>query len=280
MGLVKGENSLFWGTGLDTTGLEKGAKKAHGILADFRNKISKMDVFAVLSAAATHYTKKIMVESTKLAARYETLGAVIATVGDNAGYSADRMAKLQKSVEITGITMIQARQNLIRMAQAQLDMTKASELARVAQDAAVIGNVNSSEAFERVIHGITTGMPRVLRQIGIVVDFQHAYEEAAEAVGKSAEDFTMMEKTQIRMNAVLEAGTRIAGSYEAAMDTAGKKALSLARYVENIKVQLGMFFQPAYIKSIDFATAALSKLLKMLDKTSIYPTFGKRKISD
>ena len=58
------------------------------------------------------------------AARYETLGVAMETVGRNAGYSAYHMAAFQKGLESTSISMAGARQALVRIAQAQLDLAQ------------------------------------------------------------------------------------------------------------------------------------------------------------
>ena len=257
---VRGSDSLWWKTGIDLGGLKKGTKEAKGILASFARKISAMDIFAAISAGAALHIRKAIKETTKLAARYETLGVVMLTVGNNAGYASEEMRGFQKDLEKTGITMIQARQNLIRMNQAQMDLTKSSELARVAQDAAVIGNINSSDAFERLIFGIQSANIRVLRHIGINVRFQDAYQKTADVLGVAKDSFTEAERAEIRLNVVLEAGTRIAGSYEAAMDTAAKKALSLERHVENLKLKLGQTFVPLYGEIIDQITVSMKGL--------------------
>ena len=64
-------------------------------------------------------------------------------------------------------------------------------------------------------------------------------------MGRTTESLTLLEKSQIRENAVLEAGTRIAGSYAASMGTAGKQILSLERHFANLKVLAGAAFTPA-----------------------------------
>src|SRR4030067_45820 len=116
-------------------------------------------------------------EMATLNARFETMSVVMSGVGRNAGYSANEMTGFEMALRKTGISMIEARENITKMAQAQLDLTKSSELARVAQDAAVIGGINSSEAFARMVHGIQAGPTETLRTIGIHVNFEQSNDK-------------------------------------------------------------------------------------------------------
>jgi len=261
MGLnVRGSDSLYWKTGLDTGGLDRDTAKAKGILAGFARQITALDVFAAISVGAAYHAKKAIKEITLLAARYETLGVVMRTVGNNAGYSGEQMEGFAKSLEETGISILESRQSLLRMIQAQLDLTKASELARVAQDAAVIGNINSSEAFQRMVYGIQSGQVEILRTIGLNVNFENSYQRVAKATNRTALELGEAEKAQIRMNVVMEAGERIAGTYEAAMGTAGKQLLSLERHVENLKVLTGRLFTPVLAEAVEGITNGIIDL--------------------
>jgi len=199
-------------------------------------------------------------DATMLAARYETLGVVMRVVGNNAGYTSAQMEAYTKSLEKAGISMIEARQTLTRMVQANLDLAKSSQLARVAQDAAVIGNINSSEAFQRMVYGIQSGQVEILRTIGINVNFENSYQAVAKATGRVTAQLSEAEKSQIRMNAVMDAGKMIAGTYEAAMGTAGKQVLSLQRHIDNLKVAFGLAFTPALAEIIETITGAITDL--------------------
>lgn len=205
---------------------------------------------------------------TTLAARYDTLGVVMQTIGNNAGYTGKEMAGFQASLEKTGISMLAARQALTMMAAAQLDLTKASQLGRVAQDAAVIGNVNSSEAFETLTRSITTGMAIEAHRLGIMVNYQKAEHDLAASIGKTTAELTQHEKEQARLNEVLAQGALRQGAYESAMETAGKQALSMERYVENLKIKLGETFQGAYAVIIQDMTAALKGAAAWVDKNT------------
>jgi len=101
--------------------------------------------------------KDTLVEMTLMAARAETLGVAMRVVGNNAGYTNKEMDAAEQQVRKMGIATLEARESLARMAGAQMDVTKASALARIAQDAAVLGGINSSEAFARMIQGIRSG---------------------------------------------------------------------------------------------------------------------------
>jgi len=210
------------------------------------------------AVVAAYYTIRkvanVAMDLALTAARYETLGVAMETVGRNAGYSAYHMAAFQKGLESTGISMAGARQALTRMAQAQLDLKHSSDLARVAQDAAVIGAMNSTEAFNNMVYGIQTANVRVLRTIGINVSWEESYKKMAKQLGRTSDSFSVSEKATIRLNAVLEAGKKIAGTYEAAMGTAGKKLLSLERHIDNFKVTVGTGLLPVLGELVDEAT--------------------------
>lgn len=229
-----------------------------GIVGALTTKLVQMASQAVSSF------EQFVKGSIDLRARVDTLGVVLNIVGENAGYSKDELKGFEDGVVKMGITTQAARESLTKMAQSEIDLSKAAELARVSQDAAVIGGTNSSEAFQRILHGITTLQPEILRTIGITVDFQSEFAKAAAANGKSAEQMSQMEKKQIALNAVLKQGQLIAGTYEAAMGSVGKLLTSLPRYYEQIQMEMGGIFQPAYTRIIFEWKEILSGILKFL----------------
>lgn len=207
-----------------------------------------------------------MVKDTALlAARYETLGVVMGVVGNNAGYTSVKMNEYEASLRKTGIAAIESRTVLTRMAQAHLDLAQTSKLARVAQDAAVIGNINSSEAFERMVTGIKAGEVEILRNIGLNVNFEQSYRVLEAQLGRHKGALNEAEKTQARMNSVLQAGTGIAGAYEASMGTAGKQILSMQRYIDDLKVKAGASFQDVLVIGVQTLTSGLKDANKELD---------------
>ncbi|QJE03040.1 hypothetical protein HH212_26145 [Massilia forsythiae] len=197
-------------------------------------------------------------DATMMAARYETLDVVMGVVGRTAGYTKTQMDAASEGVAKQGITMTESRNSVIKLVQAHIDLSNASALARIAQDAAVIGNINSSEAFERLVNGVARGNVLILRNIGINVNLQAAYAQMAASLGKSTLELTENERVQARLNAVLERGTDIAGTYEAAMDTASKQITSMKRYTEDLKTTFGEVFS----ETLTIAVMALIDGLK------------------
>src|SRR5690606_8986236 len=205
-------------------------------------------------------------ESTKLAARYETAGVVLRRVGENAGYTAEQLDYVERALQKTGISMLRSREVATSLISANIDLARATDLARLAQDAAVIAQTNSSEAFDRLVQGISSGNVQILRNLGLAVNFQQAYQRAARELGKAASELTEYERVQARVNAVMEAGAGIAGTYEAAMDTAGKQIGSTARLLEDLRIKLGQVFLPAFRDAVYAYSDALKDAHTWIDR--------------
>jgi hypothetical protein len=221
---------------------------------------------AIAGAFSAYKMAEYVRDSAMLAARVETLGVVMEVTGRNAGYNAEQVREYSEQVKAMGITTQASRQTIIDMAQSQIDLSQASTLARIAQDAAVIGNINSSEALNRMLYGIKSAQVEVLRTIGMNVNFEDSYKRLARQLGKNTETLTEKEKAQARVNAVLNAGARIAGSYEAAMGTAGKQITTISRYSEEAQLKIGQIFTPALSVAVTAATMALKGLNDEMDE--------------
>lgn len=184
-------------------------------------------------------------DSALAAARYETLGIAMDKAGENAGKSKEEMALFEGQLVKNGIAMQESRALLARLSAANIDLARSAEIARVAQDVAVVANTNSSEAFDRLVQGIITAQPEMLRTLGIAVNFEQEYAKAAQAMGKSAAHLTNAEKLQIRLNAALEAGGRYAGIYELSMQSASKQLGSFTRLWSDFQTLTGSVFLDA-----------------------------------
>jgi len=178
------------------------------------------------------------------ASRVQELSYVLQILGGRAGYSAEQLDTLVKSVVDFGIQTDEAQNTIIQFIKNNLDLAKATDLARVAQDAAVIGQINSSDALNRIIHGITTYNTEVLRTMQ--VNMQNAFKDFAQTLGKSTEALTVDERAQAALNAVLEEGAKIAGAYEAAMETPGKQLRSFTRDLFELTRVMGEPFLTAF----------------------------------
>ena len=199
----------------------------------------------------------ILGSSVRLAARVETLGVVTEALGKNVGMTKTEVRALEAAIQDKGITLQAARQGIAQMIQAEIDLASATDLARVAQDAAVIAGMSSQDAFNNLVTVIATGNTLMARNMGLMVDFQSAYEDGAEAIGKTVAELTEQEKVQMRTNEVMSLGATIAGAYEASMTTAAKKVYSLDRHLEESKRMLGEMWLPTYASAVDAVTKSL-----------------------
>ncbi len=242
------------------------SNKAAGAVGKLQSSCEGLDsvVRKVAGAMAAWQIGGLVKDSAMLSARVETLGVVMEKVGKNSLYSKSEMNGYAEAVRKMGITTQESRLTVTQFVQSHLDLAKSAQLARVAQDAAVIGNTNSSESLRGLMHGITTLQPEILRTYGIIVNFEAEYAKYAASVGRTTEALSGQEKQQIALNAVLTAGKGIAGAYEAAMGTVGKQITTLPRLIEEAKLQFGELFKPALAVLIQELSAQLKGVSQTL----------------
>ena len=121
---------------------------------------------AVTGFVATLGTRRLLSfakDATLLAARVQNLGTVLDNVGRISGLNSAQIRNVETSVKRLGITTRSARQSLSQLAQANIDLGRAAELTRIAQNAAVIAGIDSSEAFNRLVVSIQRNDVRLLR---------------------------------------------------------------------------------------------------------------------
>jgi phage-related protein len=222
-----------------TKGMEN-ARRSADELTQASNRLRGAVVgVGVVAGTATAAIIGFGIKAFNAAARVDELNIALNAVGKSTGYGYQKLNETALAIKSMGIEMEIAQKATLKYAQNNLELAKASEVARVAQDLAVIGAMNSSDAFDRLTHAIITGRSEVLKSVGIQKSAGAAYAEYGASIGKAAKDLTATEKQTAVLNLVLKEGARVAGTYEAAMTTPGKVLRSFARLHNDLAVSIG-----------------------------------------
>lgn len=241
-----------------TDAFAKLKEEAGGAGLSLSSIFGKLAVTYGTLATAKVLLKDLALGSALYAARTEQLGVALEAVGRANYVSTGTLAASEQQIKKVGITTQDTREAMARLIASNIQLSKASELARVAQNLGRVANINSSEAFERLTHAIVTQQPELLRTLGLNVNLQREFEIAARKTGRSADALSEFEKRQITVNAVLNAATAYSGVYARSLDTAGGKILSFKRYLLEAKEALGKELLP----ELNAAVSALEGMRK------------------
>jgi phage-related protein len=222
-----------------TRGLEQASRSAEQFAQTSNRLQQAMTGIGVASAAALTTLIALGTKSFMAAARVDELDVAMNAVGKatGLGYQAIRDAAL--ATKDMGIEMEIAQQSAIKFAQNNLKLEYASQLARAAQDLAVVSGKNSTETYNMLTHAVITGRSEVLKSVGIQKSAGQMYEAFARSIGKSAGALTYQEKQTAVATGALKEAAKVAGTYEAAMQSPGKVLRSFSRITNDIQVSLG-----------------------------------------
>jgi hypothetical protein len=256
--------SAIYELDLDSGKFESGMRNASGQFEEFNNQAKLAEqgsmMFAGALTAIGIAAGGVIIKAANTAARTETLGVAMDAVAKATGTSTQLLKEQEETLKKQGITTQEARTTLTRFMQSQLDVADASKVARVAQDLAVIAGENSSTTTAKLTDAIANQNVLMLRQFGIVASSTDIFNEYAATIGKTGSELTDAEKKQAFVNKILVEGQKVAGTYEASMDTVGKKMGSLARYFEEAFNAIGQQFLPIMGVAVDALTNVLKQI--------------------
>ncbi len=201
----------------------------------------------VALALAGKYALDLAIDMAMLAGRADELQVVVDHLGQMHGISTEALAAYREEIEAVGVAKTDTLQVMARFLGMQLDLNQAVDLARVAQNLAVIGSQDTSEAFDNITYAIGSMHPRILRQYQIYIDLNKVWKDTAETLGKQQDELTELEKRQGMLNAVLEAGADYVGVYGKAIETASKQVRTMRREIKDMKTEIGDGLQPVLL---------------------------------
>ncbi len=194
--------------------------------------------------------KSLVKPSIDVAARTQVLSTVMHNVGKTAKITSAEMDKEVNAIKKLGITTQEASGSATRFVQAQLNLNKASQLARAAQDLAVIAGENSSETYAKLTESVASLNTMTLNQYGLLKNLGGILGEYAAENKRTVSSLTEREAKEAMLNYILKESTKVAGSYENAMQDVGKMLTSIPRLAEEAYNAIGKEFLEGYKRVI------------------------------
>ncbi len=182
---------------------------------------------------------------------------------DAARLSYDAVQKQIEGIRALHLSGLVAYQTLATLIRYSLDWTKATQLARLAQDSATYAMQDSSQALQGLLTGIITLQPRLMRTYGIMLNLDIAYERYARAHGLVAEKLTVTQRQQAAMDEALRQGVFIQGAYEAAMTTAAKQIRSLRTDLTDLAEAYGRALVPSLQGAVEATRTLIQRFTEL-----------------
>ena len=234
-------------------------KKLSTLGKSAKNLSSDLKLVGVATVSMATGLVALAIKAGMSAARVTELGFALNAIAKANNISQDAVDGTVKSLRGMNIAHNKALQITSLFIQSQLDLADATKIATAAKDLAVVAGLDSSEATETLTNAIVMQRPMLLKQFGIVKGLDQIYDDYKQTVSGVTGELDEAQKKQAMVNAVLEAGKRTAGAYDAAMGSVSKQFRSLTgRIIPDFTAQIGKAFEPALVVVI----SAISGVIK------------------
>lgn len=253
-----------------TRGMQQASQAADGFIQTSNRLRGAMTGVGIASATAVTAMIAFGTKAFMAAARVDELDIAMNAVGKSTGLGYQIIRDATVAIKNNGIEMEIAQKSALKFAQNNLELGKAADLARVAQDLAVISGMNSTDTYNMLTHAVITGRSEVLKSVGIQKSAGQMYESFARSIGKTTKQLTYQEKQQAVLAGALTEGAKVAGTYEAAMTSPGKVLRSFARVNNEIQVSLGNVLLKGFGPLIFSAYNLVKSVAKASEKSKTF----------
>jgi hypothetical protein len=211
---------------------------------------------------ALQWAKSWTLGAVQAAAHEARLEASMKALAKAHGISEGAALAQAQAVRQIGFYGEEATHTISRMIVADMDLSKGTGLAKLAKDAAAIENISAGEAMEKLLLAVEGGVSRGLRSMGLFVDFNKEVELQQLRTGKTLSE---SEVKQVRYNAVMREGAKIAGAHAAAQGEAEAMVKKFQREMVELREAIGARFQDQYKSLVSHLKDAASWLKDNVD---------------
>lgn len=115
----------------------------------------------------------------------------------------------------------------------------------IARDRAAKMGITTTQAFDDITTGIGRESPRILDNLGIIVDLDAAHQAYAQSVGKTVDQLSKAERIEALRNAVIAQGKGTLDANTTALNDQTNSYARLGVSAENAKNKIGSFLSTA-----------------------------------
>ena len=256
-----------------TKGLQEASKSAENFQGAAGKLNSSLTALGAIAATATISLIVFATKSFKAAAEVQELDIALQAIGQSTRYGYEQLEIAVEAIKEVGIASTAAQRAVIKLAQSNVDLGSATELATVAQNLSVTASVTSADALQTLIFAITTGQTRMLRQIGITTGATEAFAIYGRTIGKSASELNMVERRQAVLNFILKEGTKVSGAYALAIKKPSRALKELGDQTRKVQEAVGSRLLNAFSKIILSTLELSTKFTKAAEGSGTFSKF-------
>lgn len=112
------------------------------------------------------------------------------------------------------------------------------------KDLSAARGIDSDLGIERVSKFIQRGNAELADGLIEIGEINREYKAYADTISKSVENLTALEKSQVRMNIVMQEARKSFGAYAATYNSSGKIFSSIKMLLRSLTAEIGSYFEP------------------------------------
>lgn len=181
-----------------------GGESAENLGLDFDSLVGVITAGAAIAAAAAA-AFKVALDFSEEGAGIKRLQDTSAMLASSMGFDMDEIVAKVSAASLNTVSDMDIMSSAAKAMMLGVG-SSAEELASLMEVAAIRGRalgMDATEAFDQIVRGIGRLSPKILDNLGIIVDADVTYAAYAKSIGKTADELTEVEKRQALVNAVI-----------------------------------------------------------------------------